>query len=623
MLSNKNQAKEPVFAIVISEKGGAERREVFEQPELNIGRVQGNELMLPKGNVSKRHARLVHRDGRFIVSDLNSTNGTYVNRRRISQATIVRQGDRIYIGDFVLRIEASEDSNGSSSSGPSPSQSVQPIPLREPMMTAPDTGPSGSARSKIPPAPPPPTGYPPVPPAPRMPMAPPPATAAQPSSSNRQEPSVVERLPGREDSIDTEGTAYRSAVAVLVERVSQRLGAATLDREPSDAVVGKVATAIAEQLAELRREDVIGAAIVDERLKRDAQAELVELGAIGPLLEDETVTEIAIAGSGPIVATRAGRRITVEPPLSSESSVRRVLARLLRQAKTPATIEDGIITRRLPNGFRLTALTGARAPSGTLLRLDRAHRVDATLDDLVRAGAVSRAVATFLRHCVAVRANILIVGPKDARPATVAGALASASPDGHVVAIQDTDMIVSTSVPVSHVDVAGAPDDARGLIDFAGRLPGARLVVDNFSGAVAAAALDAVSSGADGLVAVAPAGSLRRALARLPAELVAARPGLGIPAAREWLAGTFDIMIDVARLRDGRQRVIRVAEPASTETGDIVVRDVFAFVVERMVTGGVVEGTFQATGIAPKVVGDMASRGIHIDSGVFSRPPSR
>ena len=102
------QAGQPVFSIVISEKGGAERREEFERPEISVGRVQGNDLMLPKGNVSKRHARLIFRDGRFIVTDLNSTNGTYVNRRRISQATIVREGDRIYIGDFVLRIEVPE-----------------------------------------------------------------------------------------------------------------------------------------------------------------------------------------------------------------------------------------------------------------------------------------------------------------------------------------------------------------------------------------------------------------------------------------------------------------------------------------------------------------------------------
>src|SRR5271156_2560946 len=97
-----------MFSIIISEKGGAERREGFDKNEINVGRVQGNDLMLPKGNVSKHHARLLFRDGRFIVTDLKSTNGTYVNGRKISQATIVREGDKIYIGDFVLRIETGQ-----------------------------------------------------------------------------------------------------------------------------------------------------------------------------------------------------------------------------------------------------------------------------------------------------------------------------------------------------------------------------------------------------------------------------------------------------------------------------------------------------------------------------------
>src|ERR1017187_487582 len=94
-----------MFTTIISEKGGAERRETFDRNGINVGRVQGNDLMLPKGNVSKHHARLLYRDGRFIVTDLKSTNGTYVNGRKISQATIVREGDKIYIGDFVLRLE--------------------------------------------------------------------------------------------------------------------------------------------------------------------------------------------------------------------------------------------------------------------------------------------------------------------------------------------------------------------------------------------------------------------------------------------------------------------------------------------------------------------------------------
>ncbi len=623
MLSNQSQAKEPVFTIVISEKGGAERRELFEQPELNIGRVQGNELMLAKGNVSKRHARLVYRDGRFIVTDLNSTNGTYVNRRRINQATIVRQGDRIYIGDFVLRVEAQEESSQLDSAR----ASVQPIPLREPMVTAPEL----SSRSKAPPAPPAPpiVAYPPVPPAPRVPGPQASRTAEStpssfiPSSASRSEPSVVERLPSsREDSIDMETTAYRSAVAALVARVSQKLEPRILDRDIPEAVATRVDRLIEEMLSELRRDEVIGAAIAEERVKRDARAELLDLGALGPLVEDETVTEIAVVAMGSISATRGGRRIRVEPPLSSEASVRRILGRLARRSGT-ALGDEEIASRKLPNGFHLTAITGARAPSGTLLRLERPQRVDSTLDELVRAGAISRGIATFLRHCMAVRANVLIVGPRDARPSSIAGALVSASADGHVVAIQEIDAIVSTSVAVSHVDVSGAETALTALVEFVGRLAGARLVADHFAGPTAAAILDVVSGGTDGLVAVTDAASLRRGLARLPAELAVARPGLTVDVAREWLASTFDIVIDVARLRDGRQRVVRVAEVTGVEHGEIALRDIFAFVVERTATGGSVEGTFQATGTPPRIVNDMAARGIHVDSGVFSRPPSR
>src|SRR5450755_2085384 len=120
-----------MFAIIISEKGGAERKESYDKNEINVGRVQGNDLMLPKGNVSKHHARLLYRDGRFIVTDLKSTNGTYVNGRKIAQATIVREGDKIYIGDFILRI----DGGGAAATEGEPPPQDQGAP--QPQMGAP------------------------------------------------------------------------------------------------------------------------------------------------------------------------------------------------------------------------------------------------------------------------------------------------------------------------------------------------------------------------------------------------------------------------------------------------------------------------------------------------------
>src|SRR5690606_12584460 len=98
-----------MFAVVITEKGGAQRREQFDQSEVTVGRVQGNDIILPKGNVSKRHSRIVLKDGRFIVVDLKSTNGTYVNGRKISSPLVVKPGDKIYIGDFILSVGLADE----------------------------------------------------------------------------------------------------------------------------------------------------------------------------------------------------------------------------------------------------------------------------------------------------------------------------------------------------------------------------------------------------------------------------------------------------------------------------------------------------------------------------------
>src|SRR6266853_1613667 len=78
-----------MFAIVVNEKGGEQKRLEFDKPEVTIGRVQGNDIILPKGNVSKRHSRIVLKDGKFIIVDLKSTNGTYVNGRKITSPLVI------------------------------------------------------------------------------------------------------------------------------------------------------------------------------------------------------------------------------------------------------------------------------------------------------------------------------------------------------------------------------------------------------------------------------------------------------------------------------------------------------------------------------------------------------
>jgi pilus assembly protein CpaF len=125
-----------MFKVVITEKGGAQRTLDFDKNEVTIGRVQGNDIILPKGNVSKRHSRIVLKDNRFIVVDLKSTNGTYVNGRKITSPLVVKAGDKIYIGDFILTL----DENAALAGGASPAMSPSPM-AAAPMAGPPPMGP--------------------------------------------------------------------------------------------------------------------------------------------------------------------------------------------------------------------------------------------------------------------------------------------------------------------------------------------------------------------------------------------------------------------------------------------------------------------------------------------------
>src|SRR5882757_7118859 len=78
--------------------------------EISIGRKEGNTIRLTERNVSRRHARLVRRDGRYVLEDLSSYIGTKVNGTRISGAVPLTDGDQVGIGDYRLAIKADRPS---------------------------------------------------------------------------------------------------------------------------------------------------------------------------------------------------------------------------------------------------------------------------------------------------------------------------------------------------------------------------------------------------------------------------------------------------------------------------------------------------------------------------------
>ena len=73
--------------------------------ELTVGRAAGCQVALEDNYVSQLHARVFTRDGGVWVEDLGSTNGTYVNDRRVSSPLAVRRGDQLKVGSTVLELK--------------------------------------------------------------------------------------------------------------------------------------------------------------------------------------------------------------------------------------------------------------------------------------------------------------------------------------------------------------------------------------------------------------------------------------------------------------------------------------------------------------------------------------
>ena len=62
------------------------------------------QIPLDDSYVSQLHARVFRRDGDLLVEDLGSTNGTYLNRKKVDGTVPIRRGDRLQIGRTVLEV---------------------------------------------------------------------------------------------------------------------------------------------------------------------------------------------------------------------------------------------------------------------------------------------------------------------------------------------------------------------------------------------------------------------------------------------------------------------------------------------------------------------------------------
>ncbi len=581
-----------MFAVVITEKGGAQRRMEFDKNEVTIGRVQGNDIILPKGNVSKRHSRIVLKDSRFIVVDLKSTNGTYVNGRKITSPLVVKPGDKVYIGDFILTVEdlgaqAEAPPVEDARRGPPPLRSnpppapSAPVPPAAPSAGPPPLGgPSGPpsqpyaappSQASMAPASVAPSQAPMAPPAPQPALAPQPAPAPQPQPAPQPakptpavaapvEPATRQAPPGYgpPPAVAPAPTGLRAVMSALRGAFPALVDADAMGSDDGRRWA-EAKAAIARVMGELAGQGAVDAN--DTRLAGAALREAVGLGALEALLGDEDIQEIVVEGPSKVLVDRGQGLVPSEASFSSAAMLTVIARRLV--ARGPTSPEGPVLTGVLPEGGQVTVMLPPVAPGGPVIEVRRGG--GPTIEAFVARGVLSTEGASVLRVAVEEGKTVAVVGPADADVSALVAALAAlVDPSDRVVAVSRG---ATSPIDLPHVVHLCASGLGLGELALqAARLHADHLFVDGAADGSTFDALAALASHGGGGFLGANVASVQDPGASL--VFLATLSGRAADTAAQLVARAVQVVVHVVRHTDG-PKVAGVVEVTGAQDGQV------------------------------------------------------
>ena len=399
----------------------------------------------------------------------------------------------------------------------------------------------------------------------------------------------------------------------------------SLEFETSDTIndVPLLATRVRDKANEfLRRESAALSATELAQIVEQIVEELAGLGPIDPLLRDPTVTDILVTGVKDVYVERGGRLAREDVAFRDDRHLLAVIDRIVSRVGRHVDDASPIVDARLPDGSRVHAIVPPLALDGPVLSIRR-FGPDLDIEALTTNGTLTRRMATLVAGGVHARLNILISGGTGSGKTTLLNALGAFIPQAErIVTIEEAAELRLRHQHVVRLETRPPSVDGRGEIEMrdlvrnALRMRPTRIVVGDLRGVEAADVLQAMNAGQEGSLATLHGSSARDALARLENMALRGSTSLSARAVREQIAATIDLVIQVARLSDGRRRVVSICEVAGMDGDEIKTNEIFAF-QRSGVLGGRVLGRFVATGTRPRVCERLQLAGVTLPAGLF------
>ena len=346
------------------------------------------------------------------------------------------------------------------------------------------------------------------------------------------------------------------------------------------------------------------------REQRELAAELVHdmlgLGPLEPLLEDDAVTDIMVNGPDRVFVERRGKMALSAAKFRDTAHVANVCQRIAAAIGRRVDESSPMVDARLKDGSRVNIVFMPLALDGPYISIRKFSKRKIDFDQLVEYGSLTRPVARILEIAGRSRLNVVISGGTGSGKTTMMNAMSRLIDHGErIVTVEDAAELQLQQPHVVRMETRPASLEGRGeitqrdLVRNALRMRPDRIIIGEVRGGEAFDMLQAMNTGHDGSMSTVHANTTRDALTRIENMVQMGNMGLPARAIRTQIVGAIDLIIQIERQRDGTRRVTQVTDVSGLEGEVVILNDIFLFEVNGETTGGQLTGQYRVSRSRP------------------------
>ncbi|MDT3778663.1 CpaF family protein [Nitrospira sp. MA-1] len=361
-----------------------------------------------------------------------------------------------------------------------------------------------------------------------------------------------------------------------------------------------------------------------ESLISDIEHEVMGLGPLEPLVQDQSVNDILVNRADQIYVERAGKLELTDVKFRDEAHLRKIIEKIVSAVGRRIDESSPMVDARLLDGSRVNAIIPPLALNGSSISIRKFSKDKLQISDLVNKRSLTPEIAELLRGIVEARLNILISGGTGCGKTTILNILSGFIPsDERIVTIEDSAELQLRQEHVVRLETRPPNVEGRGevsqreLVKNCLRMRPDRIVMGEVRSGECLDMLQAMNTGHDGSLTTIHANTPRDCLTRVETLVAMAGLNLATKALRHYISSAIDVILQMTRLSDGSRKMTSLSEIVGMEGETITLQEIFLFQQTGLDEERKVHGQFRATGVRPKFVERFKALGISCDPNIF------